>query len=180
MTRALHFTACMVVALSAAACVSPGTDAGTTCAPVTLSTDGWQRFDEDGFTLRLPPDFTEVEARGIDSQVGTFRSGDGGTEITYDFGFYSSDLAADTTRSVESERCTAVIGGKPATIVVATMRNDADVREGRRHMVAGAWRNVVSGGQQAIHLTVWAATSDSTRIPELRAVLQSVQFADVD
>ena len=157
----------------------------STCAPSSSATPhvacdfgaspaaDWYLVDLGPFSLRVPPGFEEADVQGIDSKAGIFRNARTGSEISYDYGWYSNDLAPDPSRLTERIRCRDDIGGRPATVVIGELLPTAQ-QEGA-FVAAAAWRNLHTD-VQPVHLTVWSTTPDSTEIPILRATLGSVQF----
>jgi len=67
------------------------------CAATMPPVAGWTVHDEGTFTIQLPPSYTRVEARGIDSQEGRWEAP--GRRISYDLGFYSNPLQQDEMES---------------------------------------------------------------------------------
>lgn len=152
---------------------TPSTPQRGTCPPIAVSTEGWLRVDPGPFSMQVPPGFDRVDVQPIDSRAGAFRRTSNGAEITYDYGWYSNDLAPGATALTDEARCTDTIGGLPVTIVTGE-GNEGSETAGS-YVVAGTWRNV-ERGDQPVHLTVWSTTRDSAEIDMLLAVLQSVQF----
>lgn len=143
-----------------------------TCPAITVPTDGWQLVDTGPFSMEVPPGFEQADVQAIDSRAGAFRNMTSSAQISYDYGWYSNELAPDAAVLTEHVRCVDNIGGMPATIVVGQRNDDSGATE---YVVAGAWRNVENDGQP-VHLTVWSTSADSSNIGMLRTVLQSVRF----
>jgi hypothetical protein len=169
--RVLHSAA----AAAAAACVARSPfDAA--CAPVNISTENWQLVDVGEFSFRLPPGFAEREARGIDSFVGAYRSSVGDAEVSFDLGRFSSSLP-DQPENSEYRRCDVVIDDRPATVVTGELSDPSYSTIGGTHFAAAAWRNI-RDTERPRHLTVSTVARDADMIPQLLAVLYSVDIDD--
>ncbi len=142
------------------------------CAAPNIATAGWVTVRPGKFVMQHPPGFQPVAVHGIDSNVGMFRGADDNAQVTYDLGWYSNDLSADSTIFAEYQRCAAEIGGRTATVVTGTLR---DAPDGRRFVAAAAWRNI-DNSAQPVHLTVWNTARDAATRDTLAAVLQTVRF----
>jgi hypothetical protein len=130
------------------------------------------------FAFRIPPGFRQVPVQGIDSYVEQFEADRGNATISFDFGWYSNDLKLDSAFHTSYGRCSDVIGGRAATIITAVVRNPEDRRQNGRHVAAATWRNVTDAPDTIpqTHLTIWAETRDRRRMPELLAMLRTVEF----
>lgn len=159
------------VALSACAPSSSATP-NVMCGLGTSPATDWRVVDLGPFSMRVPPGFEEADVQAIDSRAGVFRNSQTGAEISYDYGWYSNDLAPDASRITERIRCQDDIGGHSATVVIGELVPNAE-RE-KTLVAAAAWRNVETDGQP-VHLTIWTTTPDSTELDKLRATLRSVQ-----
>jgi hypothetical protein len=173
--RALRSAAVLASVAAAAACTgrSPSDAA---CAPVNISTASWQLVDVGEFSFRLPPGFAARDVRGIDSFVGAYRSSAGDSEVTFDLGLFSSSLPNQAEYS-EYRRCNVVIDDRTAAVVTGELRDPSDSTLGGTHFAAAAWRDI-RGTERPIHLTVSTVARDADRIPQLLAVLYSVDIDD--
>jgi hypothetical protein len=97
--------------------------------------------------------------------------------ITMDLGWYSNNLQPDSDVYASYTRCSEVIGGRPATVITAIARRPDDRRGDGRYVAAATWRNVAGVGDSVVqtHLTVWTETRDPRRLPELLAMLRTVE-----
>lgn len=172
-THRLHACIASMTVLLPACAPTHSTLPPSTCSPIAVSTEGWRLVDLGPFSMRVPPGFEQADVQPIDSRAGAFRRTSNGAEITYDYGWYSNELAPNATVLTEEVRCTDNIGGMSATIVIGEWNERSE--SAGEYVVAGAWRNV-ERGDQPVHLTVWSTTRDSSEIAMLREVLQSVQF----
>lgn len=162
----------MAVALLACAPSSPATP-DALCGLGTSPVADWAIADPGPFTMRIPPGFEEADVQAVDSRAGIFRDASTGAEISYDYGWYSNDLAPDPDRLVERARCEVDIGGRAATVVIGELRPGTEQQ--RAFIAAATWRNLETDGQP-VHLTIWSSTPDSTQLDQLRGVLSSVRF----
>jgi len=60
--------------------------------PVACDTTGWILHEASRFQMLLPPGTEDLNAQGIDSEVGLFT--DGVVDISYDLGWYSNSLSS--------------------------------------------------------------------------------------
>jgi hypothetical protein len=167
-------TLAAAAAVASAACAPPNSPIPDVfCeAGASLPAD-WRLVDLGPFSMRVPPGFEEADVSAIDSRAGMFRDARTGSRISYDYGWYSDDLAPDPGRLTERVRCREDIGGRPATVVIGELVPPAE-QEGR-FVAAAAWRNLRADGQP-VHLTIWSTAPDSTELSRLRAALRSVEF----
>ncbi len=148
------------------------------CPAPSVDVASWTRIARSRFAFRIPPDFRAVPVRGIDSYVEQFEADRGNATISLDLGWYSSDLRPDSAFYSSWARCKDVIGGHPASVITAIVRNPEDRRQDGRYVAAATWRNL-SGAADTVpqtHLTIWTETRDPRRIPELLATLRSVEL----
>jgi hypothetical protein len=148
------------------------------CATPSVDVSSWPLLSRPTFGFRVPPGFRPVPVRGIDSYVEQFEGDRGNAMISLDLGWYSNDLRPDSAFYSSWTRCNDVIGGHPASVITAIVRNPEDRRQDGRYVAAATWRNL-SGAADTVpqtHLTIWTETRDPRRIPELLATLRSVEL----
>ena len=149
------------------------------CPAPAADVAGWELVDHRAFAFRLPPAFRHVPVQGIDSYVGRYEADGGNTAVSFDFGWYSNDLRFNAGTYSQYDRCTEVIGGRTATIITGVIQNPASQHQHGRQVAAATWRNIrdqpdtVPGHD---HLTLWAETRDPQRLPQLLAILRTVEF----
>jgi hypothetical protein len=117
------------------------------------------------FRIQLPPGFTRRPVRPVDSEVGLWE-GDG-SELSYDFGAYSSPLrdSAHTSGKV----CDTTIGGRPARVVI--YRDDHG-----RYAFGAHWDGLPERRRTAVSLTIMGFARDSTARDSLLASAWSLTF----
>lgn len=171
----------VVLLLPACAVATPPRDAepvADECASADrVDTADWLLVDEGAFTLRLRPEYSEVDVRGIDSQVGRWR-GPGERSVHSDYGFYSASFDADSTRSVREpivycER--RVTEAAPQVVLYRTEHGYAAglywPRPEGRSIPFGRG---LSPNPMALRFT--ATSPRAEEIPELLAIVRSVRF----
>jgi hypothetical protein len=148
------------------------------CARPAVDVASWTRIARPRFAFRIPPGFRQVPVQGIDSYVQQFDADGGDAMISLDLGAYSNDLQPDSVFYSSYARCSDVIGGHPATIITAIVRNPQDRRQDGRYAAAATWRNLtgVPDTLRQTHLTIWTETRDPRRLAELLATLRSVEL----
>lgn len=170
----VHRALLAAVTVAFAACApSTSSTPNVVCGLGTSPAADWPRVDLGPFSMRVPPGFEEADVQAIDSRAGVFRNASSGSEISYDYGWYSNDLAPDPDHLAERIRCDDEIGGRPATVVIGEVVPTAE--QERVYVAAATWRNLQTDGQP-VHLTIWSTTPDSTELDLLRATLRSVEF----
>jgi hypothetical protein len=118
-----------------------------------------------------------VPVRGIDSYVEQFEDDRGNAMISLDLGWYSNDLRPDSAFYSSYARCRDVIGGHAATVITGIVRNPQDRRQDGRYAAAATWRDLTGASDTPqTHLTIWTETRDPRRLPELLAMLRTVQL----
>jgi len=139
------------------------------CPKTAAHTSEWPTYEEGDFSLKIPPRFTEVEVRSVDSQGGKWKAGN--ATIYYDFGSYSNPLDPneqgvfpDLTVCQESQ------GPDTPRIVVYRHRNTGNVRMGAH------WPVLPNEFHDSIELTIIGAAPDEHNRTELLAVIRSVRF----
>jgi hypothetical protein len=139
-----------------AACAVPG-------EPATRITD------VGPFTIDLPTDLAEHEARGIDSFVGEWRRP--GMRLSFDYGQYSNDVA---TWDPGTEFEAVTVDGKPARIGT----NRQDFGYGLLYATAISFRNLTvhEFSKMPVHLTVFAACSTPADCAVARRIFLSIRF----
>lgn len=149
------------------------------CPAPAVDVVGWEVVDRGTFAFRLPPGFRQVPARGTDSYVERFEADGGHAAVSVNFGWYSDDLHRDPEFYARYERCSEVIGGRAATVISGVVRNPHSRRQDGRQVAAATWRNLYdapdTSGTQG-HLTIWGETRDPRRLPELLAMLRTVEL----
>lgn len=139
----------------------------------------WEFVHHRAFAFRLPPGFRLVPVQGIDSYVGRYEADGGNTALSFDFGWYSNDLRFNPETYSHYDRCGEVIGGRAATIIAAVLQNPASRRQHQRQVAAATWRNIHDQPDSVpgqVHLALWGETGDPRRLPQLLAILRTVEF----
>lgn len=149
------------------------------CPAPVMDVSAWELIDRRTFAFRLPPGFRQVPVQGIDSYVEHFEADGGNSSVGFDFGWYSNDLQFDPGMYSRYERCTELIGGRTAAVITAVMINPDSRRQHGRQVAAATWRNLHDAPDTVAgkdHLTIWAETRDPRRLPQLLAMLRTVEF----
>ena len=149
------------------------------CPGVAADTSGWKFYDEDGFTVRLPPHYEQQAARGIDSYVGEWRSGE--AIVRYDLGIYSSTLEGEMDEFSKRIVCHASDSSNAPRIIV--------YRENGRGMLVAYWPEPTESPIGRIHLSLSGTLSSADSVvttrqmasskrilSELLAIIESVRF----
>lgn len=163
------------------ACQRPPETAGGppgACPAPTGDTSGWQTIDADAFTFRLPPGFERQDVQAIDSRAETWRRG--AAVVSFDMGWYSSDLRDSGGMYDDYQACTENIGGRDAYLITAIINNPADTAQHGRYVAAATWRDIPrpdSRDDTPVHLTIWTETADAAARDEMLRVLRSVRFS---
>jgi hypothetical protein len=116
---------------------------------------------------------------GFHGEVELFEADRKNVLVTFDVGWYSDDLHFDPGMYSAHEQCTEVIGGRQATVITGVIYNAQSRQQHGRQVAAATWRNIrdmpdtVAGN---LHLTIWSETRDPRRLPELLAMLRTVEF----
>lgn len=87
------------------------------CAFPDLDVSGWELVERPGFSFRIPPGFEKLDLQPIDSDAARFETAVGASSLSYDFGFFSTDIDED-----EAD-CTARIGGFDARLIVVNTQD---------------------------------------------------------
>ena len=157
-----------VVVVATAGCV-PALFSGTpdACRKAGISTRSWRTHSASGFTIDIPPGFTESRASSIDSEVRSWRRDNDG--LSFDYGPYSNSLDAVSLRDiVDVERCTTKIGGLEALVVTGKTDSGA--------IFLGAHWVVSPGSMGDIKLTTFGRANSESAKQELLAAFWSVEF----
>ncbi|HSJ30788.1 MAG TPA: hypothetical protein VK933_05095 [Longimicrobiales bacterium] len=168
--------ALLIVVVLSAGCTTRGSSDGeapASCAAPTVDVSRWETVDAGEFSFRLPPGLRESPVQGVDSKVGLFRTQDGAVELSYDWGWYSSDLSHDTATFSSYRACSGIIDDREALVITGQLRDPAD---GRAHVVAATWRNVVRG-PMPVHLAIWSTARNPMSVDEMFALVHTVTFA---
>jgi hypothetical protein len=162
------------LALAASAACSQGfrdTHATDPCTGSGADTTGWKVADAGPFRFSVPGGYQRRRMQGIDSYVGQW-SAPGGRSIHFDWGMYSSSLDESATILRDRVECTTEIGGHRVKVVSGFDAEGRWETEGRKYVVAAAWRDV----QPEIHLTMSAMTASASDVPALLSIIRSVRF----
>jgi len=159
----LRASVSLVLALGAASC-------GTQAAMLNMTT-----WNEGAFSISLPAEMSKVDDQGDDSQCAIFATADRAVEVSYDFGWYSSDLSSelDSFETYRSEA--AVIDGEDAVVVVGTLKPDARWRHEGRRVVAATWQHI-GGAESQAKLTVLCQLKDARLESAMLDVIRGVRF----
>src|SRR5215510_9110498 len=113
------------------------------CASHILPSQAWSIDSGSVFRIQLPPGLTRRPVRPVDSEVGLWEGE--GSELSYDFGAYSSPLR-DSART-SGKVCDTTIGGRPARVVI--------YRDDRGRYAFGAhWDGFTARRRAAVSLTI--------------------------
>ena len=149
------------------------------CPTPPIDITSWELVERQQFSFHLPPGFQQVPAQGIDSDVSRYEADAGASMISFDLGWYSNELREDPARYADYRQCREMIGGRRATVITTRLQNTGSPAEDGRLVAAATWRNI--GGapdtsRTKVHLTVWSATRDAERLPQLLAMLRTVRI----
>lgn len=140
------------------------------CPTAAGDTTGWPTHEEEGFSLKIPPRFAEVDVRSVDSQAGKWKAGEA-TTIYYDFGSHSNPLDPNKQGVFpDLTVCQKENGPDTPRIVVYRHRDTGGVRVGAH------WSELPDGFHGSIELTIIGAAPDENTRSEMLAVIRSVQF----
>jgi|GEM_PF-5464736 len=140
------------------------------CAGPGADTTGWQVADAGPFRFSVPPGYQRRTVQGIDSYVGQW--GAPGRKVGFDWGMWSSPLDEASTLLQGYVECTVEIGGHPARVVAGLDAEGRWGEQGRKYVVAAAWRDVQPGA----HLMLSASSVDASELPVLLSIVRSVRF----
>jgi hypothetical protein len=143
------------------------------CPAPNVATANWSTIRESGFSFKLPAGYERIPVQGIDSNVGRFRNAAKDAEVSFDWGWYSNNLANDPTTFSSYSACAETIGGRAATVVTGVLRGGD--RAGH-YVAAATWRDIYNG-ENPVHLTIWNTTRDPAHLAELLGMLRTVEFA---
>ncbi|HEU4882984.1 MAG TPA: hypothetical protein VFT45_12075 [Longimicrobium sp.] len=145
-------------------CTGPGADA-----------TGWKVADAGRFRFSVPGEYQHQTVQGVDSYVGWW-SAPGGRNVRFDWGMYSSSLDEPATVLRDRVECTTEIGGHRVKLVGGFDAEGRWEADGRKYVVAAAWRDVHPG----VHLTLSATAADAADVPVLLSIIRSVRFQPGD
>ena len=171
-TSALAAALCVALAACTSPPPAPESPAGfhACTAGVGIDTSAWQTIDDEDFSFRLPPSFTEDDVQGIDSHVRQWSDGQG-SFFSLDYGAYSSGLEEFATNA-EASDCEVMIGGRGALTAAARGFPD-DPRSQNGWIVGVTWREVRNVNDMPTHLTMHAVAPDTARAAELMAAMRT-------
>ncbi|MEO8673393.1 MAG: hypothetical protein ABI411_18920 [Tahibacter sp.] len=134
----------------------------------TIPPSQWKRVESPGFTLYVPPGFTEIATQGTDSVVRRFNGE--GIALSLDYGWYSDPLNysdhpgfVENTETINGWRARMVSFDGPATPassdrVVAVHFSDT--------------------GRDRVTLTVYVTCQSDTACDLARRIFRTVDFAE--
>jgi hypothetical protein len=171
--RSVRIAITALALAASAACTQGVRDARALdpCAGPGADTTGWKVADAGPFRFSVPGEYQPRTVQGVDSHVGWW-SASGGRNVRFDWGMYSSRLDEAATILRDRVECTMEIGGHRVKVVGGF---DAEGRwevDGRKYVVAAAWRDV----QPGIHLTLSATAPGASDVPVLLSFIRSVRF----
>lgn len=156
----------------------PAAGPGSPCPASAEDTSGWQLIDAGAFTFRLPAGFERENVQAIDSRAESYRFGE--ARVSFDLGWYSSDLRNTAGTFTDYRACTETIGGHDAYVITAVIDDPADTAQDARYVTAATWRDIRAPDARddmPVHLTLWTETDDADNRDEMLRVLRSVEFS---
>ncbi len=165
MARSLLLTAIILFPLTAI----PAESQPVHCPATAADTTGWTTYDEEGFSIKIPPKFEAVQIKGIDSQVGRWRAKN--ATIFYDFGNYSNPLDPDEQGTFpDLIVCQEGQGSHAPRIIVY---RDEETGSGR---MGAHWAELPEEFHSRKALTIGGLAPDERNRAEMLAIIQSVRF----
>lgn len=132
-----------------------------------LSALAWEEVVRDGFSFRIPPGFSKIDAIPIDSDAASYTRGEDG--VHYDYGAYSGPWQATSNEPVSGvTKALVMLGGRPAQLV--SYRLDG------RYVVRAWWGDVGRSALGSLDLVVRGESDTPRGRRELLAVIHSVRF----
>lgn len=179
--RFLSLAGCLAILLAACSGASSPSQSSSPAATPTsqaaecpsqaLDTSAWQTIKAQGFSFKLPADYSQKEVQGIDSYVGQWQASEQ-RFISFDYGSYSSTLAEAQDILSNYGECSLTTAAFKAKVVYGTDAKGTWISEGAKYVVAASWRDL----KPQTHLSFTTTAASAQEAGLLFAILRSVRF----
>lgn len=139
-------------------------------AGACVSAEPCVRHHLPGFTVCVPPGWTLVRPRAVDSAAGRFSSG--ALSVSYDFGLYADPLQLPDGASAKHED-TGTVDGKPARQVRYTLTTAG---KPTMHYAGVHLSNLGATSMGPLKLTMRAESSDPARLQEATDAFATIRL----